>query len=283
MNGNGPAGRPIDAALGLLACPVCGGALGRHDRVLRCANGHCFDLARQGHVNLLGAAQPANADTAEMLAARDRFLGSGAYRPIRDAVVATCAGAARVAEAGAGTGYYLAAVLAAHQPAAHLAIDVSAAAAKRAARHGLASVVADTWASLPVLPGCLDRVLCVFAPRNPAEFARVLAPAGEVVVVTPGQHHLQRLRSLLPLLAVPVDKLQRLDASFAAAGLVGVGRAELEYEVELSPGMAADMVGMGPNAFHAEHTVPAEPVQETVSVLVSRFRQHRSAPPIGGA
>ncbi len=273
MNGGGAPGRPIDAALGLLACPVCGHSLGRHDRVLRCANRHSFDLARQGYVNLLGTAPPANADTAQMLAARDRFLGSGAYWPIRDAVVAVCTGAARVAEVGAGTGHYLAAVLAAHQRQAHLAIDVSTAAAKRTARQGLASVVADTWAGLPLLPGCLDRVLCVFAPRSPAEFARVLAPGGEVVVVTPGPRHLQRLRSLLPLLGVPVDKLQRVDASFTEAGLQGAGRDELEYELELSPGMAADVVGMGPNAFHGQHAVAAEPVHETVSVLVSRYRQ----------
>ena len=86
-------------------------------------------------------------------------------------------------------------------------------------------------------------------------------------------HEPQRLRSLLPLRGVPVDKLQRVDASFTEAGLQGAGRDELEYELELSPGMAADVVGMGPNAFHGQHAVAAEPVHETVSVLVSRYRQ----------
>ena len=36
-----------------LTCPVCGGALHREERSLRCGAGHCYDLARQGYVNLL--------------------------------------------------------------------------------------------------------------------------------------------------------------------------------------------------------------------------------------
>lgn len=272
MSGGGPAGRPIDAALNLLACPVCGGTLTRDDRVLRCAERHSFDIARQGYVNLLGTPPPANADTAGMLAARDRFLGSGAYQPIRDAVVAACTGATTIVEVGAGTGYYLAGVLAVHRIQAHLAIDVSTAAARRTARQGLASVVADTWTGLPVSTSCLDRLLCVFAPRNPAEFARVLAPGGEVVVVTPGPRHLAQLRSLLPLLDVPEDKLQRLDTSFASAGLGITGRETVEYQLELSSDAAADVVGMGPNAFHQHHAMITQPLLETVSVVVSRYR-----------
>ena len=166
-----PDAAPIDAALELLACPVCGLPLGRHDRTLRCASGHSYDLARQGYVNLLHGAAPANADTTEMVAARQRFLDTGAYQPIRDAVVGACCAATRVAEVGAGTGYYLSAVVAEQRPPAHLALDVSVAAVRRSSRLGLASAVADTWAGLPVLSGRLDRVLCIFAPRNPAEFA----------------------------------------------------------------------------------------------------------------
>ena len=90
-----PDAAPIDAALDLLACPVCGLPLGRHDRTLRCASGHSHDLARQGYVNLLHGAAPANADTTEMVAARQRFLDTGAYQPIRDAVVGACCAATR--------------------------------------------------------------------------------------------------------------------------------------------------------------------------------------------
>ena len=36
-----------------LKCPVCGNTLHREDRTLRCQKGHCYDVARQGYVNLL--------------------------------------------------------------------------------------------------------------------------------------------------------------------------------------------------------------------------------------
>ena len=267
-----PDAAPIDAALELLACPVCGLPLGRHDRTLRCASGHSYDLARQGYVNLLHGAAPANADTTEMVAARQRFLNTGAYQPIRDAVVGACCAATRVAEVGAGTGYYLSAVVAEQRPPAHLALDVSVAAVRRSSRLGLASAVADTWAGLPVLSGRLDRVLCIFAPRNPAEFARVLSQGGRVVVVTPRPGHLAELRARLHLLDVPPDKLARLDASFADVGLVPVGRTEIDFGLEMSPPTAADLVAMGPNAFHGEHAVLDEAVAVQVSVTVSSYQ-----------
>jgi 23S rRNA (guanine745-N1)-methyltransferase len=37
-----------------------------------CPAGHAFDVAKQGYLNLSGAAEPANADTPAMLDARAR-------------------------------------------------------------------------------------------------------------------------------------------------------------------------------------------------------------------
>lgn len=270
---------PIQAAIGVLACPICGLNLQRRERQLLCTAGHTFDLARQGYVNLLRGPAPPNADTAQMVAARERFMASGAYAPICDGVVEACAGAARVAEVGAGPGYYLSAVVDAHIPRCHLALDVSVAAARRSSRLGLATAVADTWAGLPVRNTALDVLLCVFAPRNPREFARVLASGGRAIVVTPNPGHLAELRTRLKLLDVPADKLTRLDASFAAAGLHLDGRTSLEYHVSLSPRTTADLVAMGPNAFHHPTPVPDEVSEVQVSVTISSFRAHRPVRP----
>lgn len=263
---------PIDAAIGLLACPVCGAHLERTDRVLRCAERHSFDIAKQGYVNLLRGPAPANADTAEMVAARDRFLQGGSYRPIADAVRDAAPTTGAIAEVGAGTGYYLASVLA-DRPASspHVALDISAAACRRAARSGLASAVADTWAGLPLRDGVLDAVLCVFAPRNPAEFARVLAPAGRVLVVTPDASHLAELRAEHDLLDVPADKLDRLDAAMASANLTVFGRTKVFYEVDLDPGAIADLIQMGPNAFHQRPGHPIAPGTVRIAVWVSSY------------
>lgn len=250
-----------------LRCPHCGAALHREEAALRCPQNHAFDVARQGYVNLLGRAAPRNADTPEMLDARARFLRSGHFDPIADSLVAATGGARRVVEVGAGTGHYLARVLDALPHAAGLATDVSTAAAKRAARaHPRAvSVVADTWAGLPLCDAVADAVLCVFAPRNPSEFTRILRPDGRVVVVVPMEDHLQELRDRYGLLAVGDDKVEGVLAAFAGWDAT-VSR--IRFEMALRDGQGADLVAMGPNAFHsARPEVEDLPCTASVAII----------------
>src|SRR5689334_18866545 len=154
---------------------------------VHCAQGHRFDLAKQGYLNLSAGPQLANADTPAMVAARERFLGAGFFDPVTAAATRLAAPTAgsRILDAGAGTGQLLAALLDAGaqddrlvpggEPAGSrgIAVDVSTAAARRAARAHprLGAVVADVWRKLPVADACLDLVVSNFAPRNPPEFA----------------------------------------------------------------------------------------------------------------
>lgn len=263
----------IDVALGLLACPQCSSALTRDGGSLACRQGHRFDIAKQGHVNLLGRAAPANADTAEMVAARDRFLGAGHYRPIADALVPRAGRARRVLEVGAGTGWYLARVLDALDDAVGLATDVSPMAARRAAKaHPHAgSVVADTWAGLPVRSGSVDLLTCVFAPRNAPEFARVLTHGGLLLVVTPNPGHLARARESLGLLGLEDDKLAKVQRQFAGA-FEPIGTQRIAWTMDLSAEALADLVAMGPNAFHHHESV-REGMSVDADVQVSIFRK----------
>ncbi|PPH09306.1 hypothetical protein C5C33_03495, partial [Rathayibacter sp. AY1H3] len=140
-----------------LACPVCGGALAPdalpRPSSLRCPLGHSADLARQGYASLLRGRHATSGDTAAMVQARADLLGSGHYRVIQDAVAAAVpAGARLVVDLGCGTGAYLAAVLEAHPAADGLGLDLSAPAARRAARaHPRAAIAtADLWQPLPL-------------------------------------------------------------------------------------------------------------------------------------
>lgn len=45
--------QPEPAIGALLACPVCGLSLNRREATFACDNGHVFDVAREGYVNLL--------------------------------------------------------------------------------------------------------------------------------------------------------------------------------------------------------------------------------------
>lgn len=249
---------------GWLTCPTCGAHLDPGGRRLACPAGHSFDLARQGYVNLLGRAAPANADTPAMLDARARFLAEGHYAAITEAVIGALAGCHRIVEVGAGTGHYLAAALEALPEARGLATDVSPAAARRAARcHPRAgAIVADTWVHVPLRDGVADAVLCVFAPRNMEEFRRVLSPGGRLVMVVPQPGHLAELRERHGLLGVAGDKATSLAHH---PGWTLTAEAEVVSRLDLSSEAVADLIAMGPNAFHG---VPerVKPAMTTLSV-----------------
>ncbi|GAB3622082.1 methyltransferase domain-containing protein [Mariniluteicoccus endophyticus] len=254
----------------LLICPACSGDLALDARTLGCPAGHRYDLARQGHVNLLGHAAPRHADTAAMVAARVGFLSRGHYRPVDDALVAAVGPAEVVVEAGAGPGLHLEPVITA-TGGRGVAGDVSAYACRRAARlPRIGAVVADTWAGLPIRSGVADAVLAVFAPRNMAEFRRLLAPGGRVVVVTPRAEHLASLRAELGLLDVEADKLERLDLS-AEGHLELRSRDAVVADLDLSAEDVRDLVMMGPNAFHRDGEATWHPTRTRLAVDVSVY------------
>ncbi len=269
----------LRVADGLLACPVCAADLGLTGALARCASGHSFDVARQGYLNLLGRGQPANADTAAMLVARARVHAGGLFDPVAAELLAQLPDETETClEVGAGNAHYLAAVVGARPATRGLALDVSIAAARAAARAHprVASVVADVWRGLPVRTASIDAVLCVFAPRNLAEFRRVLRPAGRLLVVTPTEHHLASLRRRYGLLDVDPAKDERLLAQ-ASEGFEVVTTTTSTRRADAGADQVRDLIAMGPNAFHGPAgDVEAQPVD--VSVRVTVFRPLRPAP-----
>lgn len=279
----------LSDVVGCLQCPHCTTGLALDGRVLRCEQGHAFDVARQGYVNLLaGQPVPGGGDDAAMVAARERFLAAG-HLPVRD-LVATEAervtggalASGCVVDLGAGTGHYLAHVLdRLGGSAVGLALDASTYAARRAARaHQRAgSVVCDVWRRLPVHDAVAPLVLDVFAPRNASEIARILAPGGTLIVVTPGERHLHELVDALGLLTVDPDKERRLETS-----LTPYLRLERAVPHTSSMTLGHDdvlaLVGMGPSARHVDPSALAGRVarmpgraQVTASVLLSTYRK----------
>lgn len=258
----GKTGGVISDVLGWLSCPHCATALiaeAASGSRLLCEEGHAFDVARPGYVSLLaGAGAAGTADTAAMVADRAGFLAAGHYAGIADLVaeLARTADAAVpddacVVDLGAGTGYYLARVLD-EVDRAGIALDVSKYAARHAAKAHprIGAVVADAWAGLPVRGRAASILLNVFAPRNPHEMRRVLHPAGRAVVVVPEPDHLRGLIEEYGLLAVDERKPERLRTQFA-------DRFHIEQEhpfhrsLTLTADEVAQVVGMGPNAWHA--------------------------------
>lgn len=259
-------------AAGLLACPLCRSPFTPADGGLRCVNGHHYDLARQGYVNLLGGPEPRNADTAAMLAARRRVHAAGLFEQVALEIRARLVGRPHILEVGAGNAHYLARALGDDADRVGIALDVSKAAARSAARADprIAAVVADVWRPLPIRDHCLDAVLCVFAPRNLPEFARVLRPDGRLVVATPQAEHLSGLRDRHGLLRVPPGKADQL-ALAASEFFELLATTGLLKRTGVSAELAADLIAMGPNAFHrVPESVAAGPVVIAVDVQTYR-------------
>ncbi|MBG6067998.1 putative RNA methyltransferase [Micromonospora ureilytica] len=284
-----------------LRCPVCGEPLTEATAgttsALRCLRRHSFDIARQGYVNLLTGRAPHVGDTAEMVAARADFQAAGHYDVISAALVDAATEAVGrlratptpdvgayplVVDAGAGTGRYLGAVLAALPDAVGLALDVSKPALRRAARAHprAAAALADTWQRLPLADASTAVLLNVFAPRNGTEFHRVLDPAGTLLVVTPDTDHLAELVDALDLLRVDPDKADRVADSLGGHFTL-VSSAGHRAELALTRPEVATVVGMGPSAWHTDPVALAtrlaalpEPVRVTVAVRVDAYRPH---------
>jgi SAM-dependent methyltransferase len=237
---------------------------------VRCSSGHAFDVARQGYLSLLAGARAPAGDDAAMVAARDRVLGAGLFAPLTDALARAAAPGARpgaIVDVGGGSGHHLAGVL--DQAPGHLGIvlDVSRYALRRAARaHPRAAAVgADAWGPLPLADAVAASLLCVFAPRNGAELARVLDPDGVLVVATPAPEHLGALVDALDLLRVDPRKDERL-AEQLAGGFTLHHRERCEWTMTLGRDDALALAAMGPSAFHGSTQAWAQRLPDELEV-----------------
>lgn len=186
-----------------LLCPICGEILTKQDRSYRCEKNHSFDIARQGHVNLLPVQQKHSlnpGDTAEQVVSRRNFLDGGFYTPIRDALCTLakdhgCQGP--ILDIGCGEGYYSAG-LAESLNAQLLGLDISKEAVRYAAgRYKNATWICASAAHLPVKDGSFGLLTSLFALTMPEEFKRVLRPDGAYIQVLAAEDHLLGLKSII--------------------------------------------------------------------------------------
>lgn len=257
----------------ILADPADGSALTGADDFARLVSetGHSYDVAKQGYVTLAaGAGLKHQGDDAAMVTARETYLAMGHFAPFVEAVTGAvqdaletqdeashAAGldehtAPTLLEVGAGTGYYLAHTLDSIEGARGVGLDISTHAAKHLAKshERVGAVVADVWERLPIRDSSIHAISVVFAPRNPAEFQRVLAPGGEVIVLTPQAGHLDELRVPLGILGVEEGKVERLYAQAEGFLEQSADPVDISFPITLDKASIAAQVGMSPSARH---------------------------------
>lgn len=241
-------------------CPLDGQALQRTEGSWRCESGHCYDIAREGYVNLLPVQNKKSrdpGDSKEMVAARRRFLQEGHYRLIAEATASAVladiprGSTVAVLDAGCGEGYYLRelAALAQGLKLEVVGLDISKWAVQAAARRSTdMSWVVGSNARLPLPDASVDRILCMFGFPVYAEFARVVKPAGRLILVEAGPDHLRELREVIYPTLKPRPQQRPVAEGFAVREAVTAqGGMTLQSQEQI-----ADLLSMTPHLYRAD-------------------------------
>ncbi len=184
-----------------LQCPVCGERLSLNGSSFCCAQGHSFDSAKEGYVNLLIGSKPGEliGDNKNMAKSRKAFLDKGYFEPLANGLVALVQqqNPGTVLDICCGEGYYTEKIKSALQAEVY-GFDISKEMVRLAAKRkcGAHFFVAN-MAHIPLAHSSVDVALHLFAPFCQKEFARVLKPGAALISVCPGRNHLFSLKEKL--------------------------------------------------------------------------------------
>jgi len=216
-------------------CPICKNPLVRTEKTYICENSHSFDIAKSGYVNLLiSQKQQCHGDDKLMVQSRRDFLDKGYYAPLRNALCEQIQKYAktgsRILDAGAGEGYYSAAVADAAGDNCHIgAIDIS--------KHALTAInkrtknidcaVASIY-DMPVADSSCQIALNFFAPNCNEELFRILDNGGILIRAIPLRRHLFSLKS-----AVYDEPYENEPESYDSPPFSLVSAKELRFRINL--------------------------------------------------
>lgn len=262
-----------------LRCPLCGQALLRQEKTYRCAAGHCFDIARQGYVNLLPVQQKHSAhpgDTREQVLSRREFLDAEIYAPIADALCslaleAGCSGP--ILDIGCGEGYY-STLLAAALDCGLVGLDISKEAVRCAAgRHKNALWLCASAAHLPVADRSAGLVTSLFALTVPEEFRRVLRPGGAYIQVLAAPDHLLGLKSII----YPTLTEKPKDSTPELPGFRLEKSVPVRFSFRVEGQQVQNLLSMTPHVYRiskegAARLAATQVLEDTASCVINLYR-----------
>ncbi len=255
-----------------LLCPVCKTPLNWIDTDCRCTNGHSFDPAKEGYLNLLLSHHRRSQNPGDdklMIQARRRFFDSGIFDPVAQAIqnIIPIQKPFQLLDCGCGEGHFLGAL-----SGQRIGIDISKEAIRCAAKRypNATWIVANGMRDLPLIDHSLDFILSVLAPRNTEEFARVLKPDGRLILGVPGPNHLIELRTRLNPRASDFDEKADEAAAKCAPFFQETTRENLAYQTDLQKEQIADLIQMTPIFWNSTSDAKEKVQQhETLTITIS--------------
>lgn len=258
----------------MLICPICSEPLQASANAVRCGNGHSFDRARQGYLNLLPVQHKKSrdpGDNAAMVEARRRFLGAGHYAPLADELARRAAehSPARWLDIGCGEGNYTARLAEALPQTDGYGLDISREAVKRACRLApqLTWMVAS-MARVPLASASTSLIASVFSPIDWSEAARILVPGGGILRLGPARDHLLELRQRL------YDEVRDYEEDKHLAGLPDSLRlaesGHLQFSITLDqPEQISDLLAMTPHGWRVNAERRERIINQPLTVSVA--------------
>lgn len=203
----------------MLRCPNCIQPLLREPHSYTCPNGHHFDLAKAGYVNLLIThSTRSHGDDVRMVAARQAFLSQGHYQPLMIEILKTITSfeVSSLVDLGCGEGAYTNTI--AQTGIQVIGIDLSKTALKRAAKGSKATYVLANLTQTPLMDQSVDAALSIFSPFDLHEIQRIIRST--FIVVRPLPEHLHELKAELyptvrpnPMPSVTLDGMRHVHRS----------------------------------------------------------------------
>lgn len=186
-------------------CPKCHEALMKAKNEWKCSEGHCFDIAKEGYVNLILANQKQSAESGdgkEMILARDRVMNKGVYQELLKVIFESIENLKTkntILEIGCGSGFYINEIAKHFEKSRCYGTDISKEAIKFSAKKYRKSTfaVANSYL-LPIGDRTFDVILSIFSPIKEEEIQRILRPGGVFISVRPGENHWQELKNNWP-------------------------------------------------------------------------------------
>lgn len=263
-----------------LICPICGDVLNRGEKAYCCPKGHSFDIARQGHVNLLVVQQKKSlhpGDTREQVLSRRAFLEGGFYRPIAQALCDTAkalGATGPILDVGCGEGYYCSR-LAEELGLELMGLDISKEAVRcAAAKYKGHQWVCGTAAHLPVRDGSVGTLTSLFALTLPAEFRRVLKQDGLFFQVLAAQDHLLGLKSII----YPELKWKEKDSVPELPGFRRLESILIRFDFTVEGAQVQNLLSMTPHVYRIDREGAARLAQtgkltDGCSAVLNVFRK----------
>lgn len=263
-----------------LLCPICGSKLNMAGKSYVCPGGHCFDIARQGYVNLLTVQQKHSlhpGDTKEQVNARRAFLDGGFYAPIAETLIKTAKDlgvTGEILDVGCGEGYY-SARLSAALGLPLTGIDISREAVRCAAgKYKDALWLCATASHIPVPDASAGLITSLFALTQPEEFHRVLCPGGFLFQVLAAEDHLLGLKRIIydEILHKQKETVPELP------GFTLLKSSPIRFSFTVTGEQVENLLAMTPHVFRigkagAERLRQTEVLTDTASCVLNVFRR----------